>query len=184
MQTNIVQTLFEAKVHDLYVELYNELPRIQNNFVADDLTTFVAQCGRDYPMDKNSGIIFYGRSPNGWDPEHPLTMDDLTEQLYRPIFNLMRVVSEHFYPESWNTHIVWSNVCKVAPITKGNPTNTLWDDQYSFMVDIINKEMEVLSPKVVIFVTGCGSTRNEKLFSSIPHVIVISNKDKTDLNTS
>lgn len=38
------------------------------------------------------------------------------------------------------------------------------------------------NPNVVIFVTGCGSTRNEKLFSSIPHVIVIPNKDKTDLS--
>jgi len=37
------------------------------------------------------------------------------------------------------------------------------------------------NPNVVIFVTGCGSTRNSDLFSSIPHVLVIDNKDKMNL---
>lgn len=167
MKTNKVQTLFEERIHDLYVKLDNELPRIQNNYEVDDLTTFVAQCGRDYPMDNNSGIIFYGRSPNGWNPKSPLTTDGLIEQLHRPFFNLMRVVSEHFYPESWNFHIVWSNVCKVAPAKNGNPTDPLWYDQYNFMVDIIEKEMEILSPKVVIFVTGmtAGPRWDDPLFA-------------------
>ena len=35
--------------------------------------------------------------------------------------------------------------------------------------------------KAVIFVTGCGATRNPKLFESIPGVFVIDNKDKMNL---
>lgn len=37
------------------------------------------------------------------------------------------------------------------------------------------------NPNVLIFVTGCGATRNPKLFEKIPHVIVIDNKDKMNL---
>ena len=37
------------------------------------------------------------------------------------------------------------------------------------------------NPNVIIFVTGCGATRNPKLFEKIPHVLVIDNKDKMNL---
>ena len=37
------------------------------------------------------------------------------------------------------------------------------------------------NPNVLIFVTGCGATRNPKLFEKIPHVLVIDNKDKMRL---
>ena len=37
------------------------------------------------------------------------------------------------------------------------------------------------NPNAVIFVTGCGATRNPKLFSSISRVFVIDNADKMDL---
>ena len=37
------------------------------------------------------------------------------------------------------------------------------------------------NPNVMIFVTGCGATRNPKLFEKIPHVLVIDNKDKMQL---
>lgn len=37
------------------------------------------------------------------------------------------------------------------------------------------------NPNVLIFVTGCGATRNPKLFEKIPHVLVIDNKEKMNL---
>jgi threonylcarbamoyladenosine tRNA methylthiotransferase MtaB len=36
------------------------------------------------------------------------------------------------------------------------------------------------NPYTVIFVTGCGATRNKNLFAEIPNCIVIDNKDKMD----
>ena len=154
METNNIQETFEKGVKKLYDKLEAELPEIQKYYDADDVTTFIAQCGRDYPLKKNNGIVFYGRSNNGWNPEKPLTMDDVVNYSGSPFFNLMHKISEHFYPEKWNTHVVWSNICKVVPASTGNPTEALWDAQYFHMVDILNKEMEILSPKVVIFVTG------------------------------
>ncbi|MCQ2574814.1 MAG: tRNA (N(6)-L-threonylcarbamoyladenosine(37)-C(2))-methylthiotransferase MtaB [Alphaproteobacteria bacterium] len=37
------------------------------------------------------------------------------------------------------------------------------------------------NPNVVIFVTGCGATRNSELFSSIPHVVVVDNFKKMNI---
>lgn len=37
------------------------------------------------------------------------------------------------------------------------------------------------NPNVIIFVTGCGVTRNPKLFEKIPHVVIINNKDKMQI---
>lgn len=38
------------------------------------------------------------------------------------------------------------------------------------------------NPNVIIFVTGCGATRNPKLFEKIHNVVVIDNKDKMNLS--
>ena len=38
------------------------------------------------------------------------------------------------------------------------------------------------NPDAIIFVTGCGSTRNKSLFESIPHVLVIDNTDKMKIS--
>ena len=152
METNIVQETLEKGVIELYNKMESD-PEVQK-FDSIGLTSFIAQCGRDYPMEKNMGIMFYGRFNNGWNPMNPLTMDDLPSETGRPFFNLIRHISEHYYPESWNTYVVWSNMCKVGPEKENNPTEALWNAQYFHMVDILNKEMEILSPKVVIFVTG------------------------------
>jgi len=161
METNNVQETLEKGVKELYKKLEENLPEyegIYNRNLSekdqDALITTTSLCGRDFPMKKNTGIAFYGRFNNGWDPNHPLTMDDLPSETRRPFFNLMRHISEHYYPESWNTHVVWSNMCKVGPASGGNPTEALWDAHYNHMVAIFNKEMEILSPKVVVLITG------------------------------
>lgn len=38
------------------------------------------------------------------------------------------------------------------------------------------------NPNAIIFVTGCGATRNPKLFEKIPHAYVINNSDKMKLD--
>jgi len=37
------------------------------------------------------------------------------------------------------------------------------------------------NPNVVIFVSGCGATRNSKLFSDISHVVVVDNRSKMNI---
>lgn len=79
MNTNFIQEKFEQGVHDLYDRLEAALPQIQKSYEADAVTTFIAQCGREYPIGENTGIVFYGRANNGWDP-NLFTMDDFSNQ--------------------------------------------------------------------------------------------------------
>ena len=39
------------------------------------------------------------------------------------------------------------------------------------------------NPNAIIFVTGCGATRNRALFESVPHAFVIDNADKMNLSS-
>ena len=39
------------------------------------------------------------------------------------------------------------------------------------------------NPNAIIFVTGCGATRNRALFESVPHALVIDNADKMKLSS-
>ena len=150
---NIQENLYKA-TESIYRRLEKELPQMEQSYEKDNLTTFRAQCGKCFPQENNSGFVFYGRSNNGWNPNCPLTMDGVVDHMHRPFFNLMSRVSEHFYPENWNNYVTWSNICKVVPVSKGNPSDNLWYMQYDYMVEILQKELEILSPKAVILVTG------------------------------
>ena len=156
-----IQEKLNLETSVLYAELEKCIPELTRRYnenlpehKQDSLSVFRAMCGDDFPLEPNKGIVFYGRANNGWNSENDLTTEWLYSQLHRPFFNLMRNISEHFYPENWNTHIVWSNICKVVPMSEGNPNDELWFAQYDYMVDILNKELEVLSPKIVVLVTG------------------------------
>lgn len=63
---------------------------------------------------------------------------------------------EELYPEPWYSHVAWSNVCKVAPKEgrNPNPNDYLYDAQLSDCKKIFAKEIELLSPKVVVLFTG------------------------------
>lgn len=56
METNIVQETLEKGVKKLYDKLEAELPEIQKCYDADDVTTFIAQCGRDYTLKKTTEL--------------------------------------------------------------------------------------------------------------------------------
>ncbi len=156
---NIQEKLYK-EITPLYAKLEKELPQMQYECMGenDDLTTFKAQCGEKYPVETNTGIVFYGRSNNGWNPDSPLTMKDLPNFMIGrepwPFFDLIRIISEYFYPEDWNNSVIWSNVCKVVPCSANNPPTSLWHKQYQYMVEILRMELEILSPKVVVFITG------------------------------
>lgn len=156
-----IQEKLYNKTASLYKELEDRLPEIERRYNEklpvenqDDLSVFRTMCGNDFPIESNTGIVLYGRANNGWDSENTLTTEFILNQLHRPFFNLMRYISEHFYPEEWHRHIVWSNICKVVPRCEGNPNDELWYAQYDYMVNILKKELEILSPKVVVLVTG------------------------------
>lgn len=79
---------------------------------------------------------------------------------------MLKGISQRYYAaEDWNQHIAWSNMYKMIPGPSEKKSNAdtqlpilslndLWDKQYWHFVDIMRVELDVLSPRVVILVTG------------------------------
>ncbi|MBP7359447.1 MAG: hypothetical protein KA955_08935 [Prevotella sp.] len=155
----------EKKLRPLYRKMYSEIKNI------DDYWIFCATWGKYFPSTKKNGILFYGRSNNGWIDysEYSGNADAVFSFLFnrddqvewmphntrRAFVNLIKQISEEYYPEEWNQHIAWSNICKVAPDEGiGTPSAKLWHEQYQHMVDIMDVELRVMSPKIVVLITG------------------------------
>ena len=138
-----------------YERIWEEAQRSNfGGYKKEDLTQFTTRVGSKFPAKNQQGIIFYGRSTNSWDDDVDKSLEAVIEEYWCPFFNLMRHVSEDIYGRDWSSYVAWSNVCKIAPWKGGNPSDRLWDAQYNGMVTIIRKEIEFLSPRAVILVTG------------------------------
>jgi hypothetical protein len=147
---------------------------------------FCAQWGTSFPIEQNTGIVFVGRATNGWitdsesidvlfgdDPDAIFNRDDQMEWVENlsgnmdgyntrksSFWRIIRNVSSHFYPDNWFSYIAWSNLCKVAPWVGGNPNDALFDAQFQDCEQILQTEIRILSPKVVVLLTGQSWARD------------------------
>jgi hypothetical protein len=55
---------------------------------------------------------------------------------------------------SWPSHIVWSNLYKMAPSEGGNPSNALCSIQFQHCRNLLLSEITKFSPKRLLFLTG------------------------------
>lgn len=140
-----IQALYQALEEDV-----RKLP----DFCNQDLRTFTTQVGELYPEETNKGILFYGRATNGWDDScHEKIEDILWYQTRRPFFNLIYHFGREFYGDNYCYSVAWGNIAKISP-NGGNPSEKLWNAQYFGMRRIIRKEIELLSPEIIVLVTG------------------------------
>jgi hypothetical protein len=56
--------------------------------------------------------------------------------------------------ETWPSHLVWSNLYKVAPECGGNPGILMRNAQEDWCVEMLAMEMEAYKPQNVLFMTG------------------------------
>ena len=56
--------------------------------------------------------------------------------------------------EDWTYNLAWSNLYKICPPYEGNPSEYLAGCQFEVSKKIILKEIELLKPKNVLFITG------------------------------
>lgn len=56
----------------------------------------------------------------------------------------------------WPSHLVWSNLYKVAPADGGNPSNVLCSLQVEGCCSLLQEELRVYKPKRLLFLTGFG----------------------------
>ena len=70
-------------------------------------------------------------------------------------WRVIRRTASAFHKDDSLLHVAWSNVCKVAP-DGGNPSDSLFYAQLPSARAIIQKEIEIFSPKHVVLLTGQG----------------------------
>ncbi len=132
-------------------------------YIDKNLCLFKTKVGKNYPKEKGKGIVFYGRATNGWDEydesEKNKIENILWDQTGRPFFNLIYWVGWTYYDNEYRNSVVWSNIYKIAP-NGGNPSADLQNEQHDFIVEIIREEIKLLSPAVVVLITG--NTFNSK----------------------
>lgn len=142
--------------------------------------TFCMQWGNNFPIEEYCGIMFVGRATNGWVSDSE-DVDELFGDSEESIFNrkdqmkwvedlwgngdgyntngsafwrVIKAVATHFSPEPWYSYVAWSNVCKVAPWDGGNPNDALYYAQLEDCKKILETEIKLLSPKIVVMLTG------------------------------
>jgi hypothetical protein len=56
--------------------------------------------------------------------------------------------------DSWPSHLVWTNLYKIAPADVGNPSSLLCAAQFDCCVEVLKAEIEFYRPRRVLFSTG------------------------------
>ncbi|OAV67011.1 hypothetical protein Barb4_02662 [Bacteroidales bacterium Barb4] len=152
--------------------LYSELLEATGYYLEKNiykLCAFCAQWGKEFPEEKNSGILFVGRATNGWHDED-LDVDTIFAKVFAcddqmewandyytksAFWRVIIKTTQMLYPdEGRQAHVAWSNLCKIAPQSGGNPNDPLYYSQLDACQKILEKEIEILSPKFVVMLTG------------------------------
>ncbi|OAV64285.1 hypothetical protein Barb6_03320 [Bacteroidales bacterium Barb6] len=82
---------------------------------------FCAQWGKEFPEEKNSGILFVGRTTYGWHDEdldvdtvfakvfaHNDQMEWASDYTKSAFWRVIRKTTQMFYPKEWQAHVAWS----------------------------------------------------------------------------
>lgn len=143
----------DKEIQVLYREMKKAVKKAGEDI--DNLSVFTTLAGKEYPIEPGKGILYYGRATNGWNDDNHDDLDKiLYEQTKRPFFNLLYYFAWEYYKDSWNNKVAWSNICKIAPEECGNPSDSLWRAQKDILPAIIQREVELLSPEIIVLVTG------------------------------
>ena len=120
--------------------------------------------GNNYPKEPRTGFMFYGRANNGWEEGVDDTFDTIynaqLDGLHQYIrdnesafFRVAGRVFSEYYGDDWLSHVVYSNLYKVSRHKK-NPTDPECNVQLKYVKEIFEKEVETMSPKFVVLLTG------------------------------
>ena len=63
------------------------------------------------------------------------------------------IVEEEDFDETWASHIVWSNLYKVAPVKGGNPSERLCNEQLDGCKKLLDYEIRTYKPERLLFIT-------------------------------
>lgn len=169
-----IEESLRSNLLPLYKKMIDE-----NKF--SDVCVFCIQWGNKFPENENTGIIFVGKAVNSWinsetdinilfgkSEDRIFARDDQMEWVHKSendhenyntkksaFWRLVKGISKRFYSkEDWFSYVAWSNLCKIAPFEGGNPNDSLYYEQLESCCKILEKEVQVLSPKFVVMLTS------------------------------
>ena len=141
--------------------------------------------GKIPSSSQSPSMLFIGKATNGWggngqdvniifDPEREdgaFARKDQMEWVEnmagrRDVYNtnksafwrMIREISTNFFPNHWWEYVAWSNLYKLAPAHQGNPSAKLRKAQLESCKEILETEIQVLSPQNVVFFTSGWET--------------------------
>lgn len=181
--------MMKHDINKLKSELITIYTALLNDCNADKkLSPFLMQWGNKFPINQNEGIIFYGRATNGWfgtwdfdiffsndDKDRGWARDDAMQWVEEQwiesedgyitsksqFWRIIKEVSSRFYGNEWFQYVAWSNICKVAPSSKGNPSDSIFYKTLEQNVRIFHTELDFWSPKYIVLFTD-GIKRDNK----------------------
>ncbi len=146
------------------------------------IETFFLQWGELYGKTDKPKVLFIGKAMNGWVSGNVRSVDDLfNEKNGYCIFNrgdqlewvenlagaksgyntrksqfwsLIREFSKELFKENdWYKYVAWTNLYKISP-EEWNPDSELKDLQLKTCTELLKREIEILKPSHVIFLTS------------------------------
>lgn len=165
------------KLKPLYQKLLAETPCWK-----EELCTFFPQAGKNYPY-ASKRLLVVGKAVNGWcresadcniktlfsphgivnRPDEMVWITQLWQStqsqrystrksaFWRVIKGISTLVCEK---EDWWNWIAWNNLYKRAPSTGGNPSAKLRQKQFALCKEILDAEIQLLNPNIIIFFTS------------------------------
>ena len=150
------------------------------------LCTFFPQAGKNYPQ-ASCRILVVGKAVNGWckdstdphietlfSPKGIVNRPDEMVWITKPwdstqsdeyntrksaFWRVIKGVSTRVcQKEDWWNWIAWNNLYKRAPSKGGNPSAKLRKKQLTLCKEILDKEIELLNPAIIIFFTSGWET--------------------------
>lgn len=64
----------------------------------------------------------------------------------------------------WASNIVWSNLYKVSPVARGNPSDKLKELQLDQCVELLKLEIDFYNPDIVLFITDTWFNKFSEVF--------------------
>ena len=97
----------------------------------------------DCPMN---WVQDYWQNPKGYNTRR--------SAFWRVILEVMEGLEIAFENDPWPSHLVWSNLYKVAPAKGDNPGNRLCDIQLNGCISLFDTELEIYQPSRLLLLTG------------------------------
>ena len=172
------QSSMELSLYKALKPLYKELLEQLSKEDKETTSPFCVEWGKNFPTVPFSGLFFIGRATNGWGTDSTESVDvlfdgddnsrgfadpnqmswlenHLSYNWQRSAFwRVISQVSQDYVEGEWFNGITWSNLYKIAPYDGGNPSNRLRYAELPICQKILKSEIEILSPKFVILLTG------------------------------